>query len=145
MQVMPSSFRVRVVLFWLVCMLLIWVAPGRTGHINVNVPGPRHGSYQLRSFGGCWLAAPIETVHPDPGAGVPWGNGRLRFHASAYWWLGISVILTALCWRFHRLDALTLGRSRQQRGQCPTCGYDLKGEHAAGCPECGWNRAEARG
>ncbi len=25
-------------------------------------------------------------------------------------------------------------------GICPTCGYDLRGELDAGCPECGWNR-----
>ncbi|MDY7110541.1 MAG: hypothetical protein SYC29_18065 [Planctomycetota bacterium] len=28
----------------------------------------------------------------------------------------------------------------QERGLCPSCGYDLRGDFAAGCPECGWNR-----
>ena len=32
---------------------------------------------------------------------------------------------------------------RVWRGRCPECGYDLRGDLAAGCPECGWNREEA--
>jgi len=29
---------------------------------------------------------------------------------------------------------------RRKRGRCVKCGYDLRGDVAAGCPECGWNR-----
>ena len=29
---------------------------------------------------------------------------------------------------------------RMKRGRCPKCGYDFRGKHDAGCPECGWNR-----
>jgi len=29
---------------------------------------------------------------------------------------------------------------RAKRGRCPRCGYDLRGQLAQGCPECGWNR-----
>jgi hypothetical protein len=29
---------------------------------------------------------------------------------------------------------------RRRRGRCPRCGYDLKHDLAAGCPECGWSR-----
>ena len=29
---------------------------------------------------------------------------------------------------------------RRRRGQCLACAYDLKGDTASGCPECGWNR-----
>jgi hypothetical protein len=31
-------------------------------------------------------------------------------------------------------------RRRRRRGCCMSCGYDLRGEFDAGCPECGWNR-----
>jgi len=26
---------------------------------------------------------------------------------------------------------------------CPKCKYDLRGDLASGCPECGWNRRDA--
>ncbi len=29
---------------------------------------------------------------------------------------------------------------RRKRGQCTKCGYDLRGDFSAGCPECGWRR-----
>ena len=31
---------------------------------------------------------------------------------------------------------------RRRRGRCLKCGYDLRGDLAGGCPECGWNRAD---
>jgi hypothetical protein len=34
-------------------------------------------------------------------------------------------------------------RLRVRRGHCPTCRYDLRGNFATGCPECGWNRPAA--
>ena len=32
---------------------------------------------------------------------------------------------------------------RHRHGRCLKCGYDLRGDLAAGCPECGWNREGA--
>ncbi len=29
---------------------------------------------------------------------------------------------------------------RRKRGHCIKCGYDLRGDFSAGCPECGWRR-----
>ncbi len=29
---------------------------------------------------------------------------------------------------------------RRKRGLCVACGYDLRGNLSAGCPECGWRR-----
>jgi len=34
---------------------------------------------------------------------------------------------------------------RAKRGRCPRCGYDLRGNLDAGCPECGWNRDTTHG
>jgi hypothetical protein len=34
-------------------------------------------------------------------------------------------------------------RKRRARGLCTECGYDLRGDYAGGCPECGWRRAPA--
>ncbi|MCC6678002.1 MAG: hypothetical protein IT436_12735 [Phycisphaerales bacterium] len=51
-----------------------------------------------------------------------------------------SLIATA------RRIATFRGERRSERrlahGLCPPCGYDLRGEFEAGCPECGWNRPE---
>lgn len=32
---------------------------------------------------------------------------------------------------------------RRSRGCCVACGYDLRGDYTAGCPECGWGRTPA--
>jgi len=29
---------------------------------------------------------------------------------------------------------------RRQRGRCPQCAYNLRGDFTTGCPECGWRR-----
>ncbi len=34
---------------------------------------------------------------------------------------------------------------RRRRGLCPTCAYDLLGDLAEGCPECGWGKDRAAG
>jgi len=31
---------------------------------------------------------------------------------------------------------------RRREHECPKCGYDLRGDTASGCPECGWGRTE---
>ena len=31
---------------------------------------------------------------------------------------------------------------RVKRGLCIKCGYDLRGDFSAGCPECGWRRED---
>ena len=33
-------------------------------------------------------------------------------------------------------------RLRKRRGLCVRCGYDLRGNFSAGCPECGWRRED---
>ena len=49
------------------------------------------------------------------------------FYAAA--WLGVFVGL-----------GFTRRAIRKRCGRCPACGYDLRGDHKTGCPECGWNR-----
>lgn len=51
------------------------------------------------------------------------------------WWGVLSVVAaTARAIR---------NRRRARHGCCPVCAYDLRGDLAAGCPECGWGRATA--
>lgn len=58
-------------------------------------------------------------------------------------WLGL-VANTVICGGVFFLLFFGPGLSRQviwrRRGACLTCGYLLRGDYAAGCPECGWNR-----
>src|SRR5262249_37321410 len=57
--------------------------------------------------------------------------------------LAASCVLPLIwLWRLH----LALARRRRLRdGQCPACGYDLRGSPAGGaCPECGAEREAAR-
>jgi hypothetical protein len=46
-------------------------------------------------------------------------------------WLAWLAPIAFAAWR---------SRRRQARGCCRLCGYDLRGDQAGGCPECGWNR-----
>ena len=42
------------------------------------------------------------------------------------------------------LAPFLLARASSKRGtlECPACGYDLRGDFSAGCPECGWRRED---
>lgn len=48
------------------------------------------------------------------------------------WWLALAAVARGVAYMRKRLVALS--------GLCPGCRYDLRGELATGCPECGWNR-----
>lgn len=60
-------------------------------------------------------------------------------------WPGFAfdTVFFAVIW-FGLLFGFTTVRRfvRRQRGRCPKCGYDLRSALEAGCPECGWGRAE---
>lgn len=38
----------------------------------------------------------------------------------------------------------TLRIMRFNMGECPRCGYNLRGDFDPGCPECGWGRDDER-
>ncbi|MEE8156022.1 MAG: hypothetical protein V3T53_13805 [Phycisphaerales bacterium] len=50
-------------------------------------------------------------------------------------WLGIFVLARLPDRHQRSID-------RMNQGLCPTCAYDLRGDHSTGCPECGWKRGE---
>ena len=61
-------------------------------------------------------------------------------------WPGFAVntVIYALpLWLLALCPVALRRRIRRKRGRCIKCGYDLRGDLAAGCPECGWNRGEA--
>ncbi|MEE8154336.1 MAG: hypothetical protein V3T53_05190 [Phycisphaerales bacterium] len=53
----------------------------------------------------------------------------------------INTIFYAVVLWLLTLAPLTARRLiRRKRGACIRCGYDLRGDFSAGCPECGWQR-----
>jgi hypothetical protein len=55
--------------------------------------------------------------------------------------IAMNAVLYAGAWSFILFAPGRIRRaSRRRRGRCPRCGYDLKHDLAAGCPECGWDR-----
>ncbi len=59
-------------------------------------------------------------------------------------WPGFAIntaFYAVLLWVLWR-SPFVVGRIiRRKRGHCIKCGYDLRGDFSAGCPECGWQRA----
>ncbi len=60
-------------------------------------------------------------------------------------WVGFAIntiFYAAILWLL-TLGPFTARRMiRRKRGHCIKCGYDLRGDFSAGCPECGWRREE---
>lgn len=58
-------------------------------------------------------------------------------------WPGLvldSTLYATLLWMMMRVSSTLRGLIRRKRGRCLACGYDLRGDLAGGCPECGWGR-----
>ncbi len=54
-----------------------------------------------------------------------------------------TVFYAALLWPLISGPFALRRRIRRKRGLCVACGYDLRGNLSAGCPECGWRREAA--
>ena len=51
-----------------------------------------------------------------------------------------TILYAAILWPLWRIPFALRRHIRRKRGLCVTCGYDLSGDLAGGCPECGWRR-----
>lgn len=92
--------------------------------------------YEDRGTGGLILVAKRRFYFDV--AGLEGFSFRRVFFALSL--LGLLVVIPGvstalLCRRFSARGAV-------RRGHCPRCQYDLIGDFAAGCPECGWGRGE---
>lgn len=61
-------------------------------------------------------------------------------------WRGLAVntVFFSALWALLLLAPPAVRRRlRRQRGRCPRCGYDLRGQASPGCPECGAGRTGA--
>jgi hypothetical protein len=79
------------------------------------------------------LPLPGWTVDAVPGSAVPLGILWGGFAAN-------TALATGMWFCILFAPGIVRRAIRRHRGECPRCGYDLKGAHAAGCPECAWNR-----
>ncbi len=82
------------------------------------------------------FGAPSVTIRHDWTRAIPlrpiWPGFVLNTMLFAGVWLSL-ICLAVTSRRYYR----------RRRGLCVNCGYDLRGEFARGCPECGWNREES--
>ncbi len=68
------------------------------------------------------------------------GNYPLPLHPI---WPGFAIdtiFYAALTWILWSSPFAARRMIRRRRGHCIKCGYDLRGDFSAGCPECGWRR-----
>jgi len=78
------------------------------------------------------------TEQHDPALGVCWSGALLNpiIVGGAAWLVLVMPIFVGVSLR---------KQLRTLRGHCIKCGYDLRGDLEAGCPECGWNRSAVDG
>ena len=60
-------------------------------------------------------------------------------------WSGFAintVFYAALLWMLWLSPFVVRRAIHRKRGHCLKCGYDLRGDFSAGCPECGWRRED---
>lgn len=87
-------------------------------------PQNSHPSYNLGWYEASWLK----------------GRGPLPLRPI---WEGLALDAAAFgapWWALLMLPGFFRRRFRRRRGRCPRCAYDLLGNFAQGCPECGWGR-----
>lgn len=101
--------------------------------------------FQMR----CFQGADFPDAWPEPTSVGLWKLGELGERVICYQprWLGLCVNTAfwgALWLVVLAVPAAMRGSRRRAKGLCPACAYDLKGQLAEGCPECGWNRDDVR-
>jgi hypothetical protein len=80
------------------------------------------------------------SMSPTPGLLAPALPIRIAWLGflldTAFYMFAIGTML----WLLIRPWQLAVEVSRLRKGRCLACGYDLRYDFPAGCPECGWRR-----
>ncbi|MFT5424728.1 MAG: hypothetical protein ACI89L_002526 [Phycisphaerales bacterium] len=103
------------------------------GGLAIGWPAPAIRSLESLDYGKPNSPAARDTVGVLSFLGVNWPIDPI--------WRGI--IIDVLFWWLLAFAVLSIPLRpwlRRRKGRCPKCAYDLKGDFAAGCPECGWGR-----
>lgn len=84
-----------------------------------------------------WLIHRNFVMHGPSGVAVSPGRWA-AVHAPG---LALDILLFGAVWIAGREAIMAAVRFKRLRGlHCPGCDYDLRGQVAPGCPECGWKR-----
>ncbi len=77
-------------------------------------------------------------------SGNKWGGSNLAVPLHPIWpGFAINAVFYAAILSLVMLGPFAARRMiRRKRGLCIKCGYDLRGDFSAGCPECGWQRED---
>jgi hypothetical protein len=90
--------------------------------------------YGTASLSGNWREGLLAVDSTNPARAIPIIPIPLN--------LALNSLTYSIAWGVVLLAAPTARhRIRTRRGHCPLCDYDLHGNPASGCPECGWGRA----
>ncbi len=95
--------------------------------------------FRSRQFAASWNDVPTQ-----------WNTRYILAFGTTLWiptgiiWFGLLknvACFAAAAWCTIKGIGAVRALRRVRRGHCPRCDYDLTGQLAQGCPECGWNRA----
>jgi len=126
----PMFFVSSVLGYTLSTLLLGFMVGAANVPVLVICVRRKHLHHALPIIYGATLAATIWYLLSP----LEWG--------SAYYPLPSAIVAIVVVHVMALLCRWILPDDRRVRGlmTCPGCGYDLRGDRSAGCPECGWGR-----
>lgn len=127
------------------------VASGQLVHASVprwvlDARRPHTYAYTIRGAGWpficAWSAEGGDELLARVNAGLLTGRIAPGPALTNPYWPGLALNTTFYALLLTPLVLFAPARRhlRLRRGRCPRCAYDLRGNLASGCPECGWNR-----
>ena len=99
------------------------------GSLRISWGAPHRGSFKNMDF--------YEGVSFRQSWDYEWGWAPIPYGEAVNDWYLIAVPLWPLAAVACIVILRLYGRGRRRKGQCGTCGYDLRGNESEVCPECG--------
>jgi len=127
-----------------------WPLRSLAGEVWSHYPGPGFGTPDAEVISIRVNAFKVTVGPKNSDYSGGFGN-KPRSHESTIpyrpIWPGFAintVFYAVILWLLIRGPFVLRRHVRQWRGRCVKCGYDLRDNLDAGCPECGWNREEVK-
>ena len=125
---------------WSVGMSVLWLAESplaNTGFRERGLLGPLKSADDSAFWWTRFLTGTAEEVWINPRAFV------MTIGLSIIWMLIVVLCHVAAARGVFSEFFPSPAFRRYSAGRCPRCGYNLRAQFDAGCPECGWRRSEA--